>query len=111
MTALDGQLDLLSGLEDRERGMARALAAVPEWKDTAYSALSDLAAAGVPFTADDLLTHVGLPHDVGPNANNAVGAVFNKAARRKLIRATGRRVPSRRRSNHGRYLIEWVGRR
>lgn len=88
--------------------MALAQQAVPDWTEDARDAIDYLAAAGRPFTADDLVTLVGLPRPSEPNRNNAVGAVLNGAARRGVIRRVADRSAARPLS-HARRLTVWEG--
>lgn len=55
------------------------------------------------FTADDLTGAIGLPMGSG----NQVGAKFNNWAQLKII-THGGYTKSKRASNHGRVLSEWV---
>lgn len=105
--------ELAEARRDRDTKAARALDTpeVREWKERARKAIDALAAAGRPFTVDAVLEAAGLPKGrVHMNANNAVGALFLAASRQGMIRQTGRRVPTTRRTNNGRYVAEWVGR-
>jgi hypothetical protein len=80
------------------------------WKEHAERAIYNLAATGLPFTADDVVAEVGLPdRSVGMNRNNAVGAVFSACAKRGWIRSTGHYMKSRRASNHSAVLAIWTG--
>ena len=106
-----GQMDLLHGLDMKESGMTQAIdhAELP-WKDRFDLTVRRLADAGVPFTSEDVIAHVGLPTGkINLHRNNAVGAMMNAAAKRKIIRKTGRHVPSKRTASHGAELTEWVG--
>lgn len=87
--------------------LAETAERVHAWHDRALAALDALAAAGAPFTADDLVERVGLP-DTGTNRNNAVGALFAGASRRGVITRAGYRS-STRVSGHGRIVAVWVG--
>ena len=117
----DGQADLFGeppnpqppqeGDRRKHEGMQRAEdAALTEWKQDFDSHLTALAERGYRFTADDVVARSGLPSGgIAQNANNAVGAMMNGAARRGLIRKTGRYVKGRRASSHSRMIAEWVG--
>lgn len=102
--------DLPAGQAAKDTGLHAAGAAdrVWEWRNRALDAIRDLAATGLPFTADEVIAAVGLP-DVGPNRNNAVGAVFSAAAKRGWIVKTGHYRPSRRVLAHARVVAVWVG--
>jgi len=101
---------LQAELDFRDAGARAALdAAADEWKVNARWVLGRLANGMIPFTADDVVAEAGLPNEQAVNANNAVGSIFLHASKAGLIRATGRRVPSKRQGNHGRYQTEWVG--
>lgn len=104
--------ELAAARDDRDTGADLALAsdAISEWRSRAVPALRELAQRGVPFTVDAVIEMVGLPKGaVGTNVNNAIGALFLHASKSGLIRTTGRRVPTQRRSNHARRVAEWVG--
>jgi len=111
---MNGQLALFDAAEAsraKAEGVGRVLdsgRAWP-WKLRALDVLEDLAASGEPFTADDLVAVTGLPESSTPNANNAVGAVFNAVARRGLIVKTGAYRKSRRAVGHARVVAIWVG--
>lgn len=102
-------VDLAEGVRRRDAGMAQATDAAEPWSETATRCIERLAAKRSPFTADDVIAEVGLPHDSEVNANNAVGGLFAGASRRKIIRRTGRTVPSGRTVGHARHLTEWTG--
>lgn len=61
--------------------------------------------AGAAFSADDLVSAVGLPRGPG-GLNAAVGAVIGAARRRGLIRAIGWEA-STRAATHGRAVRVW----
>lgn len=108
------QMNLLQGLEFKESGMEQAIQTAyrsyPEWKDAFVAAIERLASYMVPFTSEDVIAVCGLPTgQIRDHANGAVGALINAAARRGVIRKTGRRVPSKRPSSHGADLAEWIG--
>jgi hypothetical protein len=110
MAEPDALFDLPLGEELARRGMAQAASSERAWvwgRD-AEAAIRQLAASGVPFTADDLIRLVGLP-SWGVNRNNAVGALFTSAAKRGLIVRTGHYRKSRRALSHGRMIAVWVG--
>jgi hypothetical protein len=90
----------------RDQGMAQTTEAQPEWAEVAWRALMDLSRTGKPFTAEDLVDVVGMP----PTSGKAIGAVFNKAAKRGIIRKVGER-PTTRVSSHLRSLAVWQGSR
>lgn len=97
------------GVRLKTQGQTLALEAVPDWTHRARIGLAVLAATGEEFTAEDLTRLVGLPRpDGGTNRNNAVGAAFSAAARRREIRRVGYRTASIARS-HARVLAVWIG--
>ena len=90
--------------ESRDKHTNLALVhADPEWKDRAWAWIVGRK-AGDDFTSDDLTTFVGMP----TSHANAVGAVFNCAARADLIRKTDRYVMGKRASCRGAVLAVWV---
>lgn len=107
-----GDTDRAASIAARQAGerAARNAADVAAWNGQARLAVLALAATGEPFTSEEVTARCGLPRGtVGTNRNNAVGALLSGAARRGLIRKTGRTVPSTRVSSHGAALAEWVG--
>lgn len=102
--------DPAEGHRRKEEGMKRAAdAAEPSWNDRFKEAIVDVAESHEVFTSEDVLAVVGLPTGkVGMNANNAVGALMNGAAKRGVIAKTGRRVTSLRPHSHGAELHEWT---
>lgn len=93
------------GEREKQVGVARANgAASPPWKAAWDGAIEKLAAAGEPFTSDDVRVIAGGPTD----HPNAAGARFLAASRRGLIRSVGYR-PSDRASLHRHPLTLWVG--
>ena len=101
---------LALGLADRDTGMALALhrQGIEGWKDRAGQTVAAMP-PGMEFTADDLITLVGLPTgDPGQNANNAVGATMHALARRGVIVKTSKRVKAKRRESHARELTVWA---
>lgn len=110
-TAWWARTPALAGVALKAQGQAAAVDAAPEdWRDRFRQAVRDLAAEGCPFTSEDVTAQAGLPAgSVGTNRNNAVGALMTSAAGAKVIRKTGRRLPSMRPSSHGAELTEWIG--
>jgi hypothetical protein len=93
----------------KQEGMTRALDAAAQWRARAWLAMHELAADGEPFTSEDLVELVGLPRRVeGANTNNAVGAIFSAASRRRLIERVGIRN-ARRPALHAAALTVWKG--
>ena len=76
------------------------------WKIAAAEALRQLVAAGEPFTADDVWAMIE-PLGVQTHEPNAMGAVFNAAARDGLITSDGMYRPSCRRKAHRRMVRVW----
>ena len=102
--------DLPAGDRAKSAGQQLAEYAADKWpwREKALNAIYDLASAGLPFTADDVIAVTGLP-DVGPNRNNAVGATFSAAAKRGWIVQTGSYRKSRRVMSHARVIAVWIG--
>ena len=93
----------------REAGIAAAdLHADPDWKEAAWSVLVGLAAQGTPFTSDHVWLQLDRDGVEFPHTRSALGPVTLRAVRERLIRKTGRMVPSRFARRH-RDLTEWVG--
>lgn len=94
------------GRRRRDEGMrAAALNTNVPWKRLAQRALSELAASGQPFTAEDLRERVGRPlgsHD------SALSSLFGNAARRNEIVACGYTQATRAEAR-GRVLRVWRG--
>lgn len=89
----------------KEIGTTRAdLAADKVWKHLADAAIDQLAAAGQPFTADDVRA-LGVPD---PSSPKAWGARMLSAAKGGRIRRIGY-TPSRRPSVHAHPVAVWVG--
>lgn len=93
------------GMLDKEVGAAMALAAKPAWGEAAEGWIA-AHPSGARFTADDLIDACGTPTEVAVNANNAIGAALLAAKNRKQVLPVDR-VPSRRRTNHGRFITVW----
>jgi hypothetical protein len=101
-----------AGEQLKQDGMERAKGArdIQEWKEEFNNTVAECAKNGLPFTSEHITMIVGLPRkEVEMNANNAVGAMMNGAAKRGVIKKTGRRVSSRRPTSHGAELTEWMG--
>lgn len=101
-----------SGIELKEEGMRAALEAesIERWKRRFKASLGMRARRGEPFTSEDIIRAIGLPRGkVKSNANNAVGAMMNAAARKGIIVKTGRRVLAKRPTSHAAELTEWIG--
>ena len=75
----------------------------PAWRAAADRAIRELAYAGSPFTAEDVISRVGMP-----NRPNAVGARFSAAARQGLIEDIGY-AQSSRSTRHASRLLVWRG--
>lgn len=87
----------------KEQGMARVDAAAdPAIKDRIDATIRRWAARGMEFSANDLRAEYG---DLG----NVVGSRFSVAAKRGLIRDTGKRIPSNLASTHSAEVRVWVG--
>jgi hypothetical protein len=104
--------DVDSGLRLKEEGMAKALKpdALAEWKERFRSTVERWASEGKWFTSEDVTDYLGMPvSPLGMNKNNAVGAMMNGLARRKVIVKTTMRLPSHKPSSHGAELVVWKG--
>ena len=100
--------DLFASVEEQRESRDKhtdlaLLHADPGWKDRAWAWIVGRK-AGDDFTSDDLTTFVGMP----TSHANAVGAVFNCAARADLIRKTDRYVMGKRATCRGAVLAVWV---
>lgn len=87
-------------------GNLARLAVHTTWRVAADGAIADLAAAGEPFTAEDVRARIGGP----PGHTGAVGGAFRAASKQGLIVVCGYR-PASRPDAHGRILRVWHGRR
>jgi len=86
-----------------------ALEAKKEWTERATGALLALAESRRQFTSDDLIDIVGLPAgSTRTAANNAIGALFARYSRKKVIVSFGVKATDRS-SSHGRAIRIWVG--
>jgi hypothetical protein len=89
--------------------MEWALEAKKEWTQRATGALLALAESGRQFTSDDLVDIVGLPSGATRTAaNNAVGALFARYSRKKVIKSCGAKATGRH-TSHGRAIRIWIG--
>ena len=96
----------------KERGMQLALSPdrLAEWKREFKRTVVELASAGDPFTSEDVVERIGLPTgEIALHANNAVGAMMNAMARKKIIKKTGYHWQSRRPASHGAEITVWEG--
>lgn len=103
-----GQQDLPRGEAAKERGMALAeqAATVDGWAGRADAAIRGLALSRAEFTSEDVTSRVGLPNR---GSNSAVGARMNAAAKRGIIRWTGRMAKAERPNQHAALLKVWRG--
>lgn len=102
-----GDSGQLSFDEARSDGIRRADDhADIEWKHDAYDCIALCARRGRPFTADDVVELLEQCNSA-THEPSALGPVFLRASRDRLIRKTGRMVPSRFARRH-RDLTEWV---
>ena len=99
------------GERRKQAGMNLAADHVADaWKDAFRRTVESLARTGAPFTADDVIGYVGLPTgSETQNRNNAVGAMLNGLARRKVIVQTGQYRKGTRPASHSRMIAEWRG--
>lgn len=90
---------LAAGRKLRDTGIARVTnAANDEWKRAAWTALLKARESLSELTSDDLWPLI--PDGVTTTDNRAMGAVFQRAAREKLLVATDRTRPSNRPETH-----------
>ena len=105
-TLLDHLADLEEGRRRRDDGVAAVRAATATgWRLHVDQAITDLAAAGVLFTAEDVRELAGDPLGSSPNA---LGGAIHAAARAGLIQAVGYRQATRPEA-HARVLRVWQG--
>ena len=98
--------DAAGGAALKERGMDQAETAealIGDWVEKADAELKRLAGSGERFTAETLTGRIGMPSHA-----KAVGARFNAAARKGLIRKVGF-TRANRRAAHSRDLAVWEG--
>ena len=99
-----------AGIRGKEDGQLRAAEAVdPGWWSAASTQVHFLAASGEPFTVEDVIAKVGLPNAIEINANNSVGALISRLARKGVIEGIGYTKASRAES-HSRAIRLWKGR-
>lgn len=100
---MSAQLSLDEALAHRDAVLAALELDDDGWdRKVIDQAIEAVAARGLPFTANsvrDLLPQVRRP---------LIGARFNAAHKRGLIRQTGRFVPSTDKGTHGHRIAEWV---
>ena len=100
------RLNLEEGRRLRDIGAGLAGGASDEasiWRSNAAQTIERLAASGVEFSADDVISEVGMP----PKPN-MVGAAFLSASKRKVIHSVGMTQGARPES-HARVQRLWVG--
>lgn len=81
---------LAAGQARRDRGAQAALDKSGDWGEAAYRHLLELAATGRAFNADDLRELAGAPASA-----NAMGGVFLRGVRSRVIEAVGLRKMQR----------------
>ena len=103
-----GPRDLPAGEAAKERGMAKSeqAATIDGWAPRADAAIKGLALTRADFTSEDVTARVGLPNR---GSNSAVGARMNAAAKRGIIRWTGRMAKAERPNQHAALLKVWRG--
>lgn len=102
-------VDLGEGQRLAEEGMTRASRrASPAWCQRFDAAVGNLAAAGAPFTADDVVAALGGVPEPGEASRNAIGGRMIVAAKRGLITPVGFRK-SRRVGRRGGACRLWAG--
>lgn len=97
-----GQMELFTGEQLRDQGVALVARTNLEWEADAEWALAGLCRVGEPFTAADLIERVGMP-----SHPNKVGAFVLRAARAGTIRPTGLYAQARRPASHARAMRQW----
>lgn len=92
-----------SGEQLRDEAIARVSAnAPPNWIDDAINAIRHVALKHRLLSSDDVW-----PLVIQPPEPRALGAAFQEAARRGIIRKTDRVIASRRPECHGRPIAVW----
>lgn len=102
--------DLPEGERRKEEGQARAdggWAQRDGWTERFDAALTHIALTRSPFTSEDVTTQVGMPPS--GSSPSVVGSRMIAAAKRGLIRKTGRMVKAHRPNQHAALLTEWRG--
>ncbi|MFZ4431659.1 MAG: hypothetical protein ACOYOQ_00530 [Microthrixaceae bacterium] len=103
------QLNLLDGPALRDEALARVNRnADTDWKAVARTVVAALAAAGEPFTTDEVWGALDA-QGVETHERRALGAIITAAARDGKIERVGFRV-STRPECHARPITVWVGR-
>lgn len=101
-------LDYDEAARRRDDGMTAAEHAVlPAWRALVRKAIDDLAAAGTPFTSEDLRARVPPPEQVGTSPN-AIGAMLSGALTRGVVEVIGMRT-SKRPEAHCRRILVYRG--
>lgn len=96
----------LDGTDIREVAYYAEIAAHRGWHVAAHRIMTDLAATGLPFTADDFRELMG---DNQPHHPNAIGSFFRVCRKDGLIKPTGLFVDARTPSRHRAAIRQWVG--
>lgn len=87
----------------KQEAIARVASAAPEgWLEDAINAIRHVALSKTFLTSDDVWPLVNVPPEP-----RAMGAAFQEAARRRIIRKTDRVVSSRRQECHNRPVAVW----
>lgn len=94
-------IDELEGILDEVADRANK-----EWRAITMRAIQFLAGRGGEFTADDVWALIE-PLGVSTHEPNAMGAMFNQAAREGIIESDGMYRPSCRRKAHRRMVRVW----
>jgi hypothetical protein len=101
--AYGAQLPPPTGEQLRDEAIARVAAnAPPNWIDDAINAIRHVSLKHRLLTSDDVW-----PLMIQPPEPRALGAAFQEAARRGIIRKTDRVIASRRPECHGRPIAVW----
>jgi hypothetical protein len=104
------QLSFLDGPGRKQAGMQKALAGkLGDYPERFCQAVLALARAGHPFSADDVVGIVGVPHRSEANRNNAVGALMSACAKQGWVKPSGGWTKSARPESHSRLVRQWIG--
>ena len=98
---------MMGGYNLKEAGCAKVIDNTPEdWKEAALAIIKAMASSGLSFHAEDVRKLAGDP----PNHPNAFGAIFNAAAKAKIIIRIGD-VMAKRDNAHARRISLYKGAR
>ena len=95
-----------TGLELKAEGMESVLDHTPEHYKSEFKHAIESLSSGTEFTAEDVRAKIGDPPE--SVHYNCFGALMAGMAKRKVIKATGRMVASKRVSLHASLIAVWV---